>query len=624
MILANNLKLSFGSQKVFDGISFTINDDQRIGLIGKNGSGKSTLLEVMVGLQPLDGGTITISKQKKIAYLAQDVVLASSLSILEETLTAFQDIADLKARLAELEKKLEHTHEAEDLEEYANLHERLNDLEPDLMNANTKKMLLGLGFKEADFNKPVAELSIGWRMRIVLAKLLLQKADFYLFDEPTNHLDIFAKDWFLDFLRESTFGFMIVCHERYFLDKLCKQIFELEMGKGTFYQGNYSTYEVQKEHNRALLESAYILQQKEIKQKEENIARFRASASRAKQAQSWIKQLEKVERIVLPPTLRNISFSFPPIARSGSMVLKVEDLAFAFGNKPLFKDVSFEVDRGQKVAIVASNGGGKSTLFNIISGKLPLQNGSVAFGSNVSISLFDQDQNAALDAQKTVLENIEGHCSPGITHATVRSFLGAFLFSGDDVNKKVGVLSGGEKNRVGMVKVLLQKANLLLLDEPTNHLDLDSKKVLLGALKAYEGTILFVSHDRAFLNDLATRIIELTPTGVISFDGNYDEYLYYKKQMNIGDQEPEKAKKGTQTEQKAPAVNMYELTKKSKALEKKISQFEYRIREQELKFAHVVYGTDEYKKLEKSLIDLKAQHQQAMQEWESLQQLLIK
>ncbi len=618
MILANNIQLSFGSQKVFDGISFTINDDQRIGLIGKNGSGKSTLLEAIVGIQPLDDGTITISKQKKIAYLAQDVVLSSSLSILEETLTAFQDIAAVKAKLAQLEQKLEQDHEPEDLEEYANLYEKLNELEPDLMNANTKKMLLGLGFKEEDFGKPVAELSVGWRMRIVLAKLLLQKADFYLFDEPTNHLDIFAKDWFLDFLKEAKFGFMIVCHERYFLDKLCKQVLELEMGKGTFYQGNFSAYEVQKEHNRALLESAFILQQKEIKQKEENIARFRASASRAKQAQSWIKQLEKVERIVLPPTLRNISFSFPPIARSGSMVLKVENLAFAFGKKQLFKNVNFEVDRGQKVAIVASNGVGKSTLFNIITGKLPLQTGTVTFGSNVSNSLFDQDQNAALDVQKTVLDNIEGHCPPGITNATMRSFLGAFLFSGDDVSKKVGVLSGGEKNRVGMVKVLLQKANLLLLDEPTNHLDLDSKKVLLNALKAYEGTILFVSHDRAFLNDLATRIIELTPTGVISFDGNYDEYLYYKKQMNIGEQEQSKDKKDVRAEQKAPQVNQFEQAKKIKTLEKKVEQLELRIDHQERKFADLMYGTDEYKKAEKALADLRAQHQETMKEWEAL------
>ncbi len=616
MIQAQSITLSFGSRVLFDQISFDINEDQRIGLIGKNGSGKSTLLEAIVGLQQLDSGTITISKNKKIAYLAQDVVLASQLNILEETMTAFATLMMLKNELDLLEQQMSDGQEV-DLERYAHLHDELKEANPEALAAKTKKMLLGLGFKEADFDKPIASLSIGWRMRIVLAKLLLQNADFYLFDEPTNHLDIFAKDWFLDFLKAAPFGFMLVCHERYFLDHLCKQIFELEMGEGTFYQGNFSAYEVQKEHNRALLEAAYVLQQKEIKQKEENIARFRASASRAKQAQSWIKQLEKVERIVLPPTLKNIKFSFPPTARSGSMVLKVESLGFSFPDKPIFKNVSFEIERGQKVAIVASNGGGKSTLFNIISGKLPMQTGSVTFGSNVTSALFDQDQNAALDAKKSVLDNIDGSCAPGITTATVRAFLGAFLFSGEDVDKKIGVLSGGEKNRVGMVKVLLQKANLLLLDEPTNHLDLDSKKVLLDALRAYEGTVLFVSHDRAFLNDLATRIIELTPTGIISFDGNYDEYLYYKKHVLDAQQNKDiKAIVRAESKKELPAVNQYELNKKIKALERRIEQFEYRIREQELKFANLMYGTEEYKKAEKSLIDLKAQHQQAMKEWE--------
>ena len=616
MIQAQSITLSFGSRVLFDQISFDINEDQRIGLIGKNGSGKSTLLEAIVGLQQLDSGTITISKNKKIAYLAQDVVLASQLNILEETMTAFATLMMLKNELDLLEQQMSDGQEV-DLERYAHLHDELKEANPEALAAKTKKMLLGLGFKEADFDKPIASLSIGWRMRIVLAKLLLQNADFYLFDEPTNHLDIFAKDWFLDFLKAAPFGFMLVCHERYFLDHLCKQIFELEMGEGTFYQGNFSAYEVQKEHNRALLEAAYVLQQKEIKQKEENIARFRASASRAKQAQSWIKQLEKVERIVLPPTLKNIKFSFPPTARSGSMVLKVESLGFSFPDKPIFKNVSFEIERGQKVAIVASNGGGKSTLFNIISGKLPMQTGSVTFGSNVTSALFDQDQNAALDAKKSVLDNIDGSCAPGITTATVRAFLGAFLFSGEDVDKKIGVLSGGEKNRVGMVKVLLQKANLLLLDEPTNHLDLDSKKVLLDALRAYEGTVLFVSHDRAFLNDLATRIIELTPTGIISFDGNYDEYLYYKKHVLEAQQNKEiKAIVRAESKKELPAVNQYELNKKIKALERRIEQFEYRIREQELKFANLIYGTEEYKKAEKSLIDLKAQYLKAMKEWE--------
>lgn len=617
MIRAQSICLSFGSRPLFDNISFDINQDQRIGLIGANGSGKSTLLEAIVGIQPLDSGSISINKNKKIAYLSQEIVLASTLSILDETMTAFDQLLQINQKLTALEDRLNDNPTEQELEDYAHYCSELAEFNPDSCRAECKRMLLGLGFKEQDLDNPVSSLSIGWRMRIVLAKLLLQKADFYLFDEPTNHLDIFAKDWFLEFLQEASFGFMLVCHERYFLDKLCKQILELERGKATFYQGNFSTYQVQKEHNLALLESAYIQQQKEIKQKEENIARFKASASRAKQAQSWIKQLDKIERIELPPGPRTINFHFPPITRSGTIVLKVENLGFSFGDKQLFKNVNFEVERGQKVALVAGNGVGKTTLLSIIKGQLPIQQGAVTFGSNVTYTLFDQDQNAALDGKKTILENIEGNVPPKITTSTVRSFLGAFLFTGDDVHKKVEVLSGGEKNRVGMVKTLLQQTNLLLLDEPTNHLDIDSKNVLLEALRKYDGTIIFVSHDRAFLNDLATRVIELTPTGIISFTGNYDEFLYYKKQMNL--QESAKAvSKQTKTSVQEQ-TNNFEIQKKLRSLEKKIDYFEAKIHDKELSFASLTFGADAFKKAEADLKSLQRQRDDAMREWESLQ-----
>ncbi len=619
MIQAHSISLSFGTRALFDDISFDINQDQRIGLIGANGSGKSTLLEAIVGIQPLDSGSITINKSKKIAYLSQEIVLASALSIIDETMTAFDQLIKLNEKLKALEERLQDDPTEQELEDYAQYCSDLSEFNPDSCRAECKRMLLGLGFKADDLDKPVATLSIGWRMRIVLAKLLLQKADFYLFDEPTNHLDIFAKDWFLEFLQEAPFGFMLVCHERYFLDRLCKQILELERGKATFYQGNFSTYQVQKEHSLALLESAYIQQQKEIKQKEENIARFKASASRAKQAQSWIKQLDKIERIELPPGPRTINFHFPPIGRSGTIVLKVEDLGFSFGDKQLFKNVNFEVERGQKVALVAGNGVGKSTLLNIIKGTLPIQQGKVNFGSNVTYTLFDQDQNAALDAKKTILENIENNVPPRVTTSLVRSFLGAFLFTGDDVHKKVEVLSGGEKNRVGMVKVLLQQTNLLLLDEPTNHLDIESKKVLLEALRKYEGTIIFVSHDRAFLNDLATRVIELTPTGIISFIGNYDEFLYYKKQMNQEQSDTLNKKIGSHVESENASKNNFETQKKLRSLEKKIDYFEEKIKDKELSFASLTFGTDAFKKAENDLKSLQRQRDECMKEWEKLQ-----
>lgn len=615
MIQANSIHLSFGNRVLFDSISFDINENQKIGLIGANGSGKSTMLEVLVGIQPLDEGSISIPKGKKIAYLAQEVVLASQMSIIDEIMTAFEHINKLKTELELLETQLAQEIEV-DLERYAELHEQLADSEPDAMKAEAKKMLLGLGFKDTDFDRPVSELSEGWRMRIVLAKLLLQKADFYLFDEPTNHLDIFAKDWFLEFLKSAPFGFMLVCHERHFLDAVCKQVYELERGKCTIYQGNYSKYLVQKERNLEILQSQFHLQQKEIKQKEETINRFKASASRAKQAQSMMKQLDKLERIEIPPGPRTINFSFPPIARSGSIVLKVEHVGHAFDGKQLFSNVDFEIERGQKVALVASNGVGKSTLLNLINGKLKLGQGKITFGSGVTYTLFDQDQNRALDQKKSVIDNIEGHCPPGTTTAAMRSMLGAFLFTGEDVYKKIEVLSGGEKNRVGMVRVLLQRTNFLLLDEPTNHLDLDAKRILLEALRNYEGTILFVSHDRAFLNDLATRVIELTPNGIISYMGNYDEFLYYKNQIA----QPVAVEKKNQAiaAERKPATNDFETAKKINTLERKIQQLDKKIKDQELAFAELRYGTNEFKRADEALKALQAEHKQTMQEWETL------
>src|SRR3984885_7172597 len=617
MIQVNAIDLSFGKKKVFDNISFIINENQRIGLIGRNGSGKSTLLEAIVGLQVLDDGTITVNKNKKVAYLPQDVVLASSLSILEETMRVFEVPMKIKAEIAEVEKQMTTNAPQLLLDRYTQLLEQMQEFNFEQLESQAKKMLVGLGFKNSDFNASVATLSVGWRMRIVLAKLLLQEADFYLFDEPTNHLDIFAKDWFLDFLKNAQFGFLLVCHERYFLDTVCDQILELELGKAAWYQGNYSSYLVQKEQARARLESAYALQQKEIRHKEEIISKFKAG-TRAKQAQSMMKQLDKVERIVLPPAPKSISFSFGRIVRSGKIVISVADVGYAFDQKPLFNNIYFEIERGQKVALVASNGGGKTTLLNIIAHKLPLQKGTVTFGSQVTYSIFDQDQNAALDGQKTILDVIEQSCPPGVTTATVRAWLGAFLFTGDDVYKKVRVLSGGEKNRVGMVRVLLQHTNLLLLHEPTNHLDLESKQILLEALRAYEGTILFVSHDRSFLNDLATQIIELTPTSAISFVGNYDEYLYYKKQMI---QKPQLLSEAAPAKGEQPAQKLsYEALKKSKALEKKIDQLEKKIQEQEGAFGYLRYGSPEYQDADMSLRRLKEQLELCMAEWEALQQ----
>ncbi len=618
MINGYNVCLAMIDQVIFDDVSFVFDQDQRIGLVGRNGAGKSTLLKVIAGKQQLDKGSVAIQKGKSIAYLSQDVVLQSDKSIVEETYTAFAHIAGLIEEQQKIEEQLDKGEVTDDLlERYAAVCEKLLDVDQEGMRAEAKKVLMGLGFKPEQLDQPVANLSVGWKMRIVLAKLLLQKADFYLFDEPTNHLDIVAKEWFLQFLKRAPFGFVLVCHDRYFLNQLCNIMFELERGQGTAYYGDYNKYETQKAHNEALLEMQYKNQQREIKQKTETIERFKAKASKAGMAQSMLKALDKIERIELPPKAPDINFNFPPIQQSGSVVLNAEHVAHAFGNKQIFKNVSFEVQRGKKVALVAANGVGKTTLFNLIAHKLPLSTGTITPGYNVSYAVFDQDQTASLILDKTILENIIESC-PKATEQKVRAFAGAFLFTKDSIDKKVGVLSGGEKNRVGMIKVLLQNANLLLLDEPTNHLDIQSKDILLKALQAYQGTILFVSHDQDFVNKLATDIIELSVDGAKEYPGNYESYLYQKSQEEKMQAVEQSSVKKTNNNKKEEAVAPKKATMSDadiKALERKIQKLEHDIQRTENSFADLVFGTSKFADAQKKLNDLKKELEIATSEW---------
>lgn len=635
MIQALNVCLSFGDQIVFDDVSFTINQHQRIGLVGRNGSGKSTLLKAIAHQQHLDEGVIATSNKKVVAYMPQEVVLESNKSILEETLTAFETLHALEQESIALELALDNDPTHEQLERYAEVQAELADLSPAAARAKTQKILAGLGFEEAHLDKQVNTLSVGWKMRIVLAKLLLKNADFYLFDEPTNHLDIIAKDWFLEFLRNASFGFMLVSHEKYFLDMLCTEILELEFGKATFYSGNYSKYVVQKEHDLEILHNSYEQQQRELKQKMATVERFRAKASKAGMAQSMLKAIDKIERITIPPSPKTVAFNFPPIVQSGRIPLEIDNVGYSFGEKHIFSGASFQVERGEKIAIIAANGVGKTTLFNVIIGKLKAQTGTITFGYNVHPTIFAQDQTQSLDVNKTIIENITER-SPKKTEQAIRSFLGAFLFSKDDIHKKVKVLSGGEKNRVGMVSVLLQDANLLLLDEPTNHLDIPSKEILLNALQAFKGTILFVSHDHDFINSLATRIIELTPQGTNSYIGNYEAYLYQKK---VNQQREKSEAKEKQTNQKKaeaashavqqeeldqaaknePKALNYEQAKLLKKLENKIEKIEKEIKTQEQTFVEYIYGTTAFDSAHAKLQTLKQEHQKLLAEWEELQ-----
>ncbi len=615
MIHIKNLLLSFGSQTIFDNISLNINQNARIGLVGRNGSGKSTLLKVIGKQQPIDGGTISILPGKRIAYMPQEVVLLSNKTILQETMQAIADISSLKDRLTFLESKIEQGETDEDtVEEYVELLEKMSELEPEQLQAQAERILLGLGFKEQQLEQPVSTLSVGWKMRIVLAKLLLQKADFYLFDEPTNHLDIVAKDWFINFLQNSNFGFLLVCHERYFLDKLCTSIVALELGDAKVYNGNYSAFEVQYESDMEQLQSAYAQQQKEIKQKIETIERYKAKASKAKMAKSMQRKLENVELISLPPAPKQVHFHFPEVKRSGRIVLDVHKVAHRFEDKKLFDNVNLKIERGQRVALVAANGVGKTTLFNLIVGNLPLQHGSIEFGQNVDYTIFAQDQNQSLDLDKNIFENAQSRCSKK-SEQQIRSFLGAFLFNGDDIKKKIKVLSGGEKNRVAMAIVLMQDSNFLLLDEPTNHLDMPSKETLIRALKEFQGTILFVSHDHTFINELANIVVELTPHGAFSYEGNYDAYLHQKNEALAGQQtvtvKPTESKKESKKED--------DPQKDLRLLEQKIAKCEKELARIQGSFEDVEYGTPAFKQVEQKLLKKQAELDALTAEWEAAQ-----
>ena len=599
MIHLKNLTLKFGDQVVYQDLTLMIQDDDRIALVGRNGSGKSTLLKVIGGQQNIDGGQVVITKGLRVAYMPQEMIIHSSKTVEEEAFATFETLYANIQEAKELEDKIHATKTplAADVERYAILQHDIAEMEPEAKRLKVNKLLSGLQFDEKHRKTQVDQLSVGWRMRLVLAKLLLQEADFYLFDEPTNHLDLPTKEWFLNFLKyETTFGFLLVCHDRYFLDNLCnKTLAILPGGKSKIYAGNYSYYKRLEEEEAIFLEKAFEAQQRDIKQRKETIEKFRASATKAKMAQSMIKQLEKVEIIEVAQKAKKINFSLPPVERAGQTILTVKNVAHTF-NRQLFHDVNFTIQRGEKVALIAPNGTGKSTLFNLIAGKLPLQTGSVEKGYNVTSTLFDQDQEKVLNPEWTIIEEVTAACKA--TEQRIRTFLGSFLFPKADAMKKTAVLSGGERNRVAMVKVLLSNANFLMLDEPTNHLDIESKETVLNALQQFDGTLLFVSHDQDFVNNLATRIIELNETGVISYDGNYDAYIEFKNTL----QKKEVAKvaqiqKATQTSTLSKK-ELFELRKKYKNLENNMNKYKAELETLLANMYQVEYGTAAYEQVQ--------------------------
>lgn len=523
----------FGPKLLFEDANWLITPDERTGLVGGNGTGKSTLLKVLAGLESLDYGTISRAKNMTLGYLPQDGLVMRGKTVFEECLSVFDDLRGLELEAETLSAKLaEHAPESP---EYAAAADRYSHI-TDVMHANdiytldyqVGTVLGGLGFPKEDWERRTEEFSGGWQMRIALAKLLLQKPSLLLLDEPTNHLDLETRNWLEDYLRNYPNGFVLISHDGYFLDVTVNKTVELWNKRAHFYHGNYEKYLKEKEERRSQLLNAHKNQRDRIDDLEAFINRFRYQATKAKQVQSRIKELDKIERIEVPEEESTIHFSFPQPPASGRTVIEVSHLSKHYGEKRVLEDVSFTIDRGDRIALVGANGAGKSTLIRMLSGLEPPTSGTIKLGHNVLADYFAQDQYKVLDADARMLDDISGS-APKVSVVELRNLLGCFMFSGDDVFKQLGVLSGGERNRYAMARMLVSPSNMLLLDEPTNHLDLRAKDVLLDAIRNFSGTVLFVSHDRYFIDGLATRVFEVEERRVHIYPGNYEDYLWRKQ-----------------------------------------------------------------------------------------------
>jgi len=545
MIQLSSAGKQFGPKQLFNGFDWLLTPGDRVGLVGGNGTGKTTLLKVLAGLETLDEGSISTAKGITRGYLPQDGLAFAGRSVLQECLSVFDD-------LLQMEKDLEALmHSMAELdpegEEYARVAERYHALETEFqhrdgysLEAQVGAVLNGLGFSREDQARPTEEFSGGWQMRIALARLLLLKPNLLLLDEPTNHLDLEARNWLEQFLASYPHAFVLVSHDRYFLDVTVNKIVEIWNRRAWFYSGNYDRYLTQKEERKAQLESAYKNQQDRIHHLEVFINRFRYQATKARQVQSRIKELEKIDRIELPPEEKTIHFSFPQPPPSGRAVAEFKGVAKSYGANQVFADVNFVINRGDRVALVGVNGAGKSTLIKLLAGAERVTAGEKRLGHNVQADYFAQDQYKALDPQARLIDDIGSVAPAALSGQTqLRSLLGSFLFSEDEVFKRIGVLSGGERNRYALARMLLRPANFLLLDEPTNHLDLRAKDVLLEALQKYNGTVMFVSHDRYFIDRLANRVFEIGGGEVHDFPGNYEDYLWQKEGNAPRADEPE-------------------------------------------------------------------------------------
>lgn len=639
MITLSDIYVQYGNRILLDRVTLVIGDKDKVGLVGRNGAGKSTLLKIIARYQRADEGNISIPSDRTIGFLHQEMNIPKGKSVMDETLTAFEEVRKIERRLAFINKEMEERTDYESeayskiLEEFSTLNDRFLFLGGDRMEAQAEMVLKGLGFAQADFTRLTDEFSGGWQMRIELAKMLLAQPDYLLLDEPTNHLDIESIIWLEQFLQTYPGAVVVISHDKEFLDNVTTRTVEVELGKLFDYKAPYSKYVELRAERREKLGAAYANQQKVIAQRERTINRFMAKATKTKLAQSMQKQLDKMDRIEVDEAdTKAMVLRFPPAPRSGAIVVEGQKISKSYGQLKVLEKINLKLDRGDRVAFVGQNGQGKTTLAKILINEIPATGGEVKLGHNVSVGYYAQNQSEALQGDLTLLQTLE-NVSPPEMRPRLRNVLGAFLFSGEDVDKKVSVLSGGERARLAMAALLLRPFNLLVLDEPTNHLDIISKDVLKQALLDYDGTLIVVSHDREFLAGLTDRTIEFRDKKLYNHLGDVNFFLEKRKMDNMREVELSKSNnigtnQGTEDGEEAPKVELsYEerkkLTRSVSNAEKKVDRLESEIAKLEKQMADPDFfqKSDAQKTIDKHR-QLQQDLEAAMEEWEEAQSKL--
>lgn len=636
MIHINGLTFGYGGRTLFNDLFLHIRPGDRVALVGPNGMGKTTLFKIITGEIKGFDGNISARKECTVGMLPQDGIYDKGRTVMESTMEAFSEAEAIEREIHEIDKHLEDAREGGDYDELlkrsGELRAQFEHIGGFQSEARASMVLTGLGFSEEDLSRDVGTFSGGWQMRVALAKLLLKKPSILLLDEPTNHLDLPAIMWFETFLHTFEGAVVVISHDRMFLDKTTHRTVELTGSRLEQYDGNYSFYEVEKINRLEILRNRMENQAKEIKHTEQFIERFRYKATKARQVQSRIKMLEKIERIEIPDATKGLSFNFKANVQSGKSVLQLIDVNKSYGEKEVLRNVNLNIGRGDRIGVIGANGLGKSTLVRVIADRTEFQ-GARRVGHNVAISYFSQDQFEILTPGKTVLEEACDGASENFS-GSIRGLLGVFLFSGDDVNKKVSMLSGGEKSRLLLAKMMACPANFLILDEPTNHLDPDSQILLEEVFKNYDGTICFVSHNRSFINSVATRIVEITKDGITEYIGNFDDYMHQKKireeaallsEATPGDQQPVKTDRKSERRERAKFVAerakiLGPIKNAIAAAEKSIEELEENISRIETELADPVTYNDpeKMKSLPAQLKQSKDTLEQTVEKWEAL------